>query len=461
MGKDLAAMDAVAVVAAFQSGDLSPTVYAEALVERALANSELNALASFDEDYVIRTAQNAFDYKPNGALAGLPVLAKDNINTTNYPTSGGTGALQGHTPANNAPVIDIVMEQGGFIAAKAGLHELAMGITSNNGVTGSVRNPVDPTRIAGGSSGGTSSAVGAGIFPLGLGTDTGGSCRVPASLCGTIGFRPTTGRYTEGGVIPISSTRDVVGPFARSVRDIALMDGVLAGEATTLDAAELSDIRLGIPRAMFFENLDPEVASAMTAQLDTLAAKGAKLIEVEFSSEIWAHNEAFSFPVVLYEIMRELPEYLKEHAPEVTFEDLIAGIGSPDVAAIMGSQLGDEAMPEAAYRAAIDHHRPAMRRLYSRTFEENKLDAIVFPTTPMIARPIGEDETVKLNGQQVPTFPSFIRNTDLGSNLGVPGISLPCPVGDALPVGLALDGVAGADRALLAVAGAVSSAMKS
>ncbi|MEC9310952.1 MAG: amidase family protein, partial [Pseudomonadota bacterium] len=181
-------------------------------------------------------------------------------------------------------------------------------------------------------------------------------------------------------------------------------------------------------------------------------------VDVDFDG-IWPHNEAFSFPVVFYEVMRDLPAYLAEHAPEVSFETLIKGIGSPDVAGAIGSQLGDEAMPEAAYRAAMDVHRPAMRQIYGKVFEDNGLDAIVFPTTPLPARPIGEDETVNLNGDQCPTFPTYIRNTDLGSNIGAPGISLPCPVSSGLPVGIEFDGLPGKDRALLALARAAEKSM--
>ncbi|MEX5577725.1 indoleacetamide hydrolase [Pseudophaeobacter sp. A-200-2] len=458
MTLDLERLDAVATVAALKEGSVSPAAYAEALAERAAKHADLNALQSFDAGQVVQAAAAAFEAHPEAALAGLPIVAKDNINTTAYPTSGGTKALLRHTPATDAGVVQRITKAGGFIGAKAGMHELAFGITSNNAVTGAVHNPADPGLIAGGSSGGTAAAVSAGIFPAGLGTDTGGSCRIPAALCGVIGFRPTTGRYDSDGVVPISHTRDTVGTLARSTRDIALFDGVLSGDDAALAELAMTDVTLGVPRNMFYDNLDPVVAAAVEAQLSVLSAAGAKLVDVDFDG-IWPHNEAFSFPVVFYEVMRDLPAYLAEHAPEVSFETLIKGIGSPDVAGAIGSQLGDEAMPEAAYRAAMDVHRPAMRQIYGKVFEDNGLDAIVFPTTPLPARPIGEDETVTLNGDQCPTFPTYIRNTDLGSNIGAPGISLPCPVSSGLPVGIEFDGLPGKDRALLALARAAEKSM--
>ncbi|MEM6987177.1 MAG: amidase family protein, partial [Pseudomonadota bacterium] len=224
MSRDLGRLSATDTVAAFRAGTLSPVEYAEALAERAEQHAALNALQSFDADYLVRAVTEAASAHPSGALAGLPVIAKDNINTTVYPTSGGTRALLGRTPATDAGVVRAITAAGGVIGAKAGMHELAFGITSNNAVTGAIHNPSDPTVIAGGSSGGTAAAIAAGMFPAGLGTDTGGSCRIPAALCGVVGFRPTIERYAGDGIVPISHTRDTAGPLARTVRDIALFD---------------------------------------------------------------------------------------------------------------------------------------------------------------------------------------------------------------------------------------------
>ncbi len=458
MSPELNHLDATAVLEKFRDGSISPSAYAESVAQRAHEFSDLNALQSFDPEYLVRTADNSFREHPNALLSGLPVVAKDNINTTNYPTSAGTQALLEQTPANDAGVVEKITNAGGFIGAKAGMHELAFGITSNNAVTGPVRNPKNTDMIPGGSSGGTAAAIAAGIFPAGLGTDTGGSCRIPAALCGIVGFRPTTGRYDGKGIVPISHTRDTVGPLARSVRDIVLFDKVLSGDASHSSSSNISDFTIGVPRQVFFDNLDPLVAQAIEKQLINLSSQGAKLVEISLEP-IWAHNEAFSFPVVFYEVMRDLPAYLADHAPDITFETLIAGIGSPDVAGAIGSQLGEDAMPEAAYKAAMDHHRPEMRRIYGRAFEDHGIDAIVFPTTPLTARPIGHDETVDLNGAQVPTFTTYIRNTDLGSNIGAPGISLPCPINSGLPVGIEFDALPGKDLTLLALAGAAEKAM--
>ncbi len=190
------------------------------------------------------------------------------------------------------------------------------------------------------------------------------------------------------------------------------------------------------------------VETAVQAALKSLQAEGVKLIEVSLA-DIWPLNEAVGFPVALYEVMRELPDYLKLHAPGVSFDTLIAKIGSPDVAGVFESQLGDDRIPEPVYRDAINVHRPAMQAMYESAFKANGLSALVFPTSPLTARNIGEDSTVELNGQQLPTFPTYIRNTDLGSNLGVPGISIPCPDVAGMPVGIEFDGLANADEDLI------------
>ncbi len=446
---------------ALDAKTISAEEYATDIVRRVADKKNLNAVSSFDENRLLSDAKLADAKRSKGTaeiLCGLPLIIKDNINTSAFPTTGGTRALLGHTPKTNAGVINIIEGEGAIVGAKGGMHELAFGITSNNSVTGAIRNPHDPSKIAGGSSGGVASAVAAGIFPAGLGTDTGASVRQPAALCGVVGFRPTTGRYVGDGIVPISHTRDTAGPIAHSVEDIVLLDSVLSKQTESGETTSLSNVTLGVPSEVFFENLETEVEIAVQAQLRVFEKAGARLVDVSLK-DIWAHNEAFGFPVAFYEVMRDLPAYLTEHAPDISFETLVANIGSPDVAGAIGSQLGADAMPEAAYRAAMDVHRPAMHEIYANAFKTHNLNAIVFPTSPLRARDIGQDETVELNGAQVPTFPTYIQNTDLGSNLGAPGISLPCPITSGLPVGIEFDALPGQDSALLALAMAVEKAM--
>ncbi|MEP3295060.1 indoleacetamide hydrolase [Tateyamaria sp.] len=454
-------LSATELLEQFDNRNMSAVEYAQDVIAREEAAAYLNAVSHFDSDLMLCNAQLADEARKNGkagALCGLPVVAKDNINTVSFPTTGGTRALKNNTPVANAGVVTAIEAAGGYIGGKSGMHELAFGITSNNAVTGPIRNPHNPDLIPGGSSGGTASAVGAGIFPVGLGTDTGASVRLPAALCGVVGFRPTVGRYATDGIIPISQTRDTAGPMAHSVADIALIDGVLAGQPAATAHKDMSDVVLGLPKEVFFDDLEDAVEAAVRDALAELEKAGAKLMDVSVA-DLMPLNEAVGFPVALYEVMRELPEYLAKHAPGVSFKDLVAKIGSPDVAGIIRSQMGDEAMPEAAYRAAMDEHRPTLQAKYAATFANHGLTALVFPTSPLCARPIGSDDTVSLNGANVPTFPTFIRNTDLGSNIAVPGVSLPCPVSSGLPVGIEFEGLAGGDTDLLSLAFAVEATL--
>ena len=442
--------------------------YVEALVARCEAMAHLNAFVSHDWDALLASAR-AVDAGSGagGPLAGVPLALKDNIDTTTLTTSGATGALAGFVAPRNAPVAAALFDAGALLGAKANMHELAFGITNNNAVTGAARNPWDPSMIPGGSSGGTAVAVAARMMPAGIGTDTGGSVRLPAALCGLAGFRPSIGRYPGAGIIPISHTRDTAGPLARTVGDARLLDAVMAGAGCgelesapgTSPIPTLAGLRLGVPRAAFYRDLEPEVAAEAGRVLDLLANRGVALVEAEVP-DVSDLNAAVGFPVALYEFVRDLPRWLAGNGLELSMNDVLDGIGSPDVRGVVASQLGADAMPEAVYRKALEVDRPRLQRTYADYFAGQAVDAVLFPTSPVSARPIGEDETIDLNGERVPTFPTFIRNTDPGSNAGIPGLSLPTGLTAAgLPVGMELDGPAGSDARLLAVAAAVEEAV--
>ena len=442
--------------------------YVGAVVARCEAMAELNAFVSHDWDALIASA-GAVDAGSGagGPLAGVPLALKDNIDTATLTTSGATGALAGVVAPRNAPVAAALFDAGALLGAKANMHELAFGITNNNAVTGPARNPWNPSMIPGGSSGGTAVAVAARMMPGGIGTDTGGSVRVPAALCGIAGFRPSVGRYSGAGIIPISHTRDTAGPLARTVADLRLLDAVMAG--TGVDDAkrgpgrapvpELRGLRLGVPRAAFYAALETGVAAEADRVLELLAGHGVTLVEADIA-QVAELNAAVGFPVALYEFVRDLPRYLAANGLDLSMDDVLEGIGSPDVRGVVASQLGADAMPEAVYRQALDVERPRLRRAYASYFEEHAVDAVIFPTSPVAARPVGDDETIELNGERVPTFPTFIRNTDPGSNAGIPGVSVPTGLTAAgLPVGMEIDGPVGSDERLLAVAAAVEEAV--
>ena len=474
---DLIELTVVEAAAALRERACSCREYVEALIARSEAMAGLNAFVSHDWD-ALREAARAADggSGTRGPLAGVPLALKDNIATTTLTTSGATGALAGLVAPRNAPVAAALFDAGALLGAKANMHELAFGITNNNAVTGPARNPWDPSMIPGGSSGGTAVAVAARMMPAGLGTDTGGSVRLPAALCGLSGFRPSVGRYSGAGIIPISHTRDTAGPIARTVADLRLLDAVMAGTGTgragtgrpggaglagsdPAPAPALAGLRLGVPRGAFFADLELEVAAEAGRVLDLLSDLGVELVEADIP-EVSELNAAVGFPIALYEFVRDLPRHLAGNGLALLLEDVLGGIGSPDVRGIVASQLGPDAMPEAVYRKALDVDRPRLRRACADYFAEHAVEAVIFPTSPVSARPIGDDETIELGGERVPTFPTFIRNTDPGSNAGIPGLSLPTGLtSTGLPVGMELDGPVGSDVRLLAVGAAVEEAV--
>ena len=446
-------------VAALREKKFSCREYAEGLIEQCEASAGLNAFASHDWNELLREADHVDQSGAAGEkLSGIPLVLKDNINTARLKTGAATPALKDFTAPGNAPVADALFGEGALLGAKGNMHELAFGITNNNSFTGPTRNPYNPSLIPGGSSGGVAAAVAARMMPGGIGTDTGGSVRLPAALCGIAGFRPSVGRYPGSGIVPISTTRDTAGPMARCVADIRLLDAVMANVRPSRAAKEIKEIRLGVPRAGFYSNLETAVADAAERLLGLLSGAGAELVEADIP-DLQELNAAVGFPIALFEFVPELSRYLDENGAGVTVEDVFEGVSSPDVKAVFGSQLGEEAMPEEAYLEALNVNRPALQRAYSRCFQEHDLDGLIFPTAPLTARPVGEDETVELNGERVPTFATYIQNTDPGSNAGIPGISLPVGLsGAGLPIGMEIDGPFGSDERLLAIAAAVEEA---
>jgi mandelamide amidase len=431
---EMLAMDSSQALAAMRSGRVSAEQYMAALVARADQLGDLQALIAIDRDGALAAARRVDAMRAGGAtlppLAGLPIVVKDNINTRDLPTTGGTPALRNVRPSANAPSLQKLVDAGAIVLGKSNLHELAFGITSTNlsPFAGPVRNPYDRTRIPGGSSGGTAAAIAARIVTSGLGTDTGGSTRVPAALCGVVGLRPSVGnggaqrRYTDtNAVVPISHTRDTVGPMGRSVADVALLDAVITGTPPAR-ALTIAGLRIGVP-ASFWAGLDTQVAGVMAGARAALAATGVRGIGVA---------------------------------------EIVAQIASPDVKGAFGAILADAF--GAAYDAALNVHRPQMQALYASYFRDNTLDAMMFPTTILPASlidAVNGSSKVSINGgPPVDTFASFIRNTDPGSNAGIPGLSMPAGLTAAgLPVGLELDGPVGSDARLLGIALAFESVL--
>jgi indoleacetamide hydrolase len=452
---------AAELVASIRDKKISAVSAVRAALERAERLKDLNAFIILNKDGALAAAARVDSGETTGALAGLPVVVKDNINTADLPTSGGTPALQNARPGRNAPSLQKLLDAGAIVIGKANMHELAFGITSTNlsSFAGPVKNPYDTTRIPGGSSGGTAAAIAARIVTCGLGSDTGGSTRVPAALTGTVGLRPSVGnggaerRYDDANlVVPISHTRDTVGPMGRTVADVALLDSVITG-SPIVSAEPLRGKRLGIP-ASFWSGLDRELEAVALAARTKLAAAGVVLVDADMPG-LFEQNAKVSFPVALHEPVADIPAYLKASGIEgITLADISAKIASPDVQGAFGAITAD--VFGAAYPDVMSVQRPALQKIYEAYFRDNKLDAILFPTTiapaPVINMEKGSSEMSVNGGTPVPTFDTMIRNTDPGSNAGLPGLSLFAgKTAGGLPVGLEIDGPVGSDTKLLAL----------
>ncbi len=444
------------LVAMMEAGETTSTEIVAELLRRSDAARGLNAYIIIDADRALDRARELDELREAGnvlgPLHGVPLVVKDNIHVAGMRNTAGTPGLAEFVPNEDNGVVAALREAGAIIIGKANMHELAFGITSDNATFGSVANPYDLTMFPGGSSGGTAAAISAGLVPAGLGTDTGGSVRIPAALTGIVGFRPSTDRYDSTAVTPISHTRDTVGLIGRRVADIVVMDQVVDPGGQTMAALSAGDIRLGIPRAYYFDNVDEQASVVIEAAVAKLRESGVTLVETDPPGleELLARS---AFPIALYEVMTDLPAYLDEYSTGKDIAAIADAAGSPDVQGLFGSLLSDGQIPEEVYADALAA-RAEMREVFAAYFATSDLDAMIFPTTLLPARPIENSlQTVELNGAQVPTFPTYIHNTDPASIAALPGISLPVGLtADGLPVGIEIDGPERSDRHLLAIA---------
>ncbi|WP_239482770.1 indoleacetamide hydrolase [Paraburkholderia sp. C35] len=457
-------LTATQAVTFIRDGRLSAAAYMLTLLDRAEHLAGLNTLISLNRDGALAAAREVDAKRAAGIplppLAGLPIVVKDNINVAGMKTTGGTPALRDMRPTSNAPMVQRLIDAGAIVLGKANMHELAFGATSTNfsKFAGFVRNPYDETRVPGGSSGGTAAAVAARIVPAGLGTDTGGSVREPASLCGVAGYRPSVGnggserRYDAQGVLPISHTRDTIGVIARTMQDVALLDTVMSGRPIAT-AVDLRGIRLGVPGS-YWSNIDPEVSSLLEKAKLTLRNAGITLVDVD-TTGLAALVGVTGFPIALHEAKVDIPAFLTEMGVNVTLEDIAAQVASPDVKPIMDAVIEDKAAAE--YATALHVNRPKMQSIFAAYFADNRLDGMVFPTmvvpAPVIDHVTGSPQVSVNGGPPASFFAVATRNTDAGSTSGLPGITIPAgQTAKGLPVGLGLDGPIGSDSKLLGIA---------
>lgn len=458
---DIDRLTASEAAARICSGELSSEALVQAYLVRAKARPELNAFVTLDEAGALQAARAADQRRAGGGaclpLQGVPIVVKDNIQARGLPATAGTPALKNFVPGADAPVLQKLRDAGAIVLGKTNMHELAFGISGynpafNTGPKPGVRNAYDASKMAGGSSSGSAAALGARMAPAALGTDTGGSLRLPCALNGCASLRPSMGRYPQAGIAPISHTRDTAGPMAVAMADVELLDRVVTG-AAALPAAELKAVRLGVMPG-FLANLDSDTRFAWEAALVRIKAAGVTVVDVAMPG-LAELNGKVGFPIAMYEAHDDMVAYLARYNTGISIGQMAAGIASPDVkgtyeALVIPRKLpGPNGLVDAApiYQAAMTVHRPALVKLYADTFAGQRLDALVFPTVPRTALPATPEAS------SVENFGLFIQNTDPGSNAGIPGIQLPMGLGASsrLPVGLELDGPAGSDRRLIAI----------
>jgi len=398
-------------------------------------NSELNAFITVTADLAREEAERSEREiqtgKWRGPLHGIPIGLKDLIDTEGVRTTAASRVFAERVPARDAGVVTKLREAGAVLIGKQNLHEFAYGGSSLISAFGVPRNPLNPEFIAGGSSGGSAAAVASGMCYASIGTDTAGSVREPAALCGLVGLKPTYGLISTEGITPLSPSLDHAGPITRSVRDAGIMLDALTGtEGRNLEGLDVEHgkWRVGIPRQFFFEDLHPEVATAVEAAIDELELMGCVIAEVDVrvdtdrtlqAAEAYAtHRERAAVSPDLYD-----PETLRR------------------------IRTGEN-ISQAQYQAAVRELKNI--RIEMATIFES-VDVLVTPTTPIPA-PRLSDLAVDMN-QLRPTELVLLRNTRPANVWGTPAISVPCGTTSAgLPIGLQIIGPMGYDARVLQVA---------
>jgi aspartyl-tRNA(Asn)/glutamyl-tRNA(Gln) amidotransferase subunit A len=476
---------------AIQSGTRSAAdVCSDALARIEQANPSLNAFNTVVADRAMARARE-IDKDPDrwrsAPLAGVPVALKDNLCTRGVRTTASSRMLEHYVPPYDATVVARLEEAGAVIVGKTNCDEFAMGSSNENSAFGPVRNPWALDRIPGGTSGGSAAAVAAGLTPVALGSDTGGSIRQPAALCGVVGLKPTYGRVSRYGLIAHASSLDQIGPLARTVHDIAVTLGVLAGPdpADATSAAEpvsdytaaltgdVRDIRIGVPRALL-DGIDAEVARATGAALETLRSRGATLVDVDLPHARYA--TPVYYLVSTAEASSNLARYdgvrygfrAKDDGPHTQDRGLrgmyartrAQGFGPEVKRRIMLGTYVLSAGYYDAYYLKAQRARTLILRDYDRAFEH--VDVVAMPTSPTPAVRIGERVS---NPVQMYLMDVFTVSANLS---GLPAISVPCgftrgsgtaQVGGSssdggLPIGLQLMGRRFDEATLLRIADA-------
>ena len=418
-------------------------------------NGELNSFLSIEREFATKRAEEVEKKPSENALNGVAIAVKDNICTKDLQTTCGSRILQNYKAHYNATAVKKLTEAGAIIIGKTNMDEFAMGSSNESSAFGSVKNPWDTTRVPGGSSGGSAVAVASGVVRASLGSETGGSVRQPASLCGIVGLKPTYGRISRFGLVAFASSLDNIGIFGQTSKDVADVLSVIAGrdknDSTSADVAvpnysktlnnDIKGRKIGVPRALFGEGLDDEVRNAVENSIENYRSLGAEIVDVELPHAkygiavyyIIATAEASSnlarFDGVRYGFRAEGSHSLRE----TYFKTREEGFGAEVKRRIM---LGTYVLSSGyydAYYSKAQKVRALVKRDYEQAFK--KCDAILTPTSPSVAFKIGEksDDPLAMYLSDIYTVSANLA--------GIPAVSIPCGLSsEGLPIGTQLVG---------------------
>lgn len=441
------------------AGETSLGDYYHALLgECEAVNARLNCLTvvanSLSEKTIAQLQMKLENDRPKGRLFGLPVIVKDNICQRDYPTTCGSKILRNFIPPYNATVIERLIAEDAVIIAKANMDEFAMGSSNENSAFGPVLNPHDETRIPGGSSGGSAAAVAAGLAPMALGSDTGGSVRQPAAHCGVVGLKPTYGAVSRYGLVAYASSLDQIGPLGADVESAALLYEVIAGhdqrDSTSAQIIKcdyraemvkgVRGLRIGLPREYFAEGLDAEIRAAIEAMIEKFRAEGVQFIEVSLPYTEYAI--ATYYLIADAEASSNLARYDGvKYGLRAENNDLMSmytntrheGFGAEVKRRIMlGTYVLSAGYYDAYYQKAMK-----VRRMLTQDLTEvlEKVDVLLTPTTPTTAFKLGEktDDPLAMYLSDIYTVSANLA--------GVPAMSIPIGKDSRqLPIGLQLTG---------------------